>query len=97
MDIPVGLNSATYFETGRADAGAEAPILWPSDAKSQLIGKDSDVGKDRGHKEKRATEETIGWHHQLNGHKSEQTPRDGEGQGSSACCNPWGLRKSDKT
>ena len=46
MDIPVGLNSATYFETGRADAGAEAPILWPSDAESQLTGKDPDVGKD---------------------------------------------------
>ena len=48
--------------------------------KSWLIGKDSDPGKDRGHKEKRVTEdEMVGWHHQLNGHEFEQTPGDSEG------------------
>ena len=36
-----------------------------------------------------------GWHHQLNGHESEQTPGDGEGQGSLACCSPWGAKESD--
>ena len=37
----------------------------------------------------------VGWHHQLNGHESEQTPGDGEGQGSLACCSPWGRKESD--
>ena len=46
------------------DAEAEAPILWPPDAKSQLIGKDPDAGKDLGQEEKGATEdERVGWHH----------------------------------
>ena len=39
----------------------------------------------------------VGWHYQLSGHESEQTPRDGEGQGSLACCSPWGLKESDTT
>ena len=37
--------------------------------------------------------EMVGWHHRLNGHEFEQTPGDGEGQESLACCNPWGRRK----
>ena len=37
----------------------------------------------------------VGWHHQLNGHEFEQTSGDGEGQGSLACCSPWGLKESD--
>ena len=41
-------------------------------------------------------EETVGWHHQLNGHESEQTPGD-SGQGGLACHSPWGCRESDKT
>ena len=36
--------------------------------------------------------EMVGWHHQLNRHKFEQTPGDGEGQGSLACCSPWGSQ-----
>ena len=39
----------------------------------------------------------FGWHHQLNGHMFEQAPRDSEGQGSLACCSPWGLKESDMT
>ena len=39
----------------------------------------------------------IGWHHQLNGHEFEQTPRDGEGQGSLACCSPWGCKELELT
>ena len=39
-----------------------------------------------------AEDETVGWHHQLNGHKSEQTLGDGEGQGSLACCSSWGRK-----
>ena len=83
---------------GRADAEAETPILWPSDSKSRLIGKDPDAGKDWRQKEKGMTEDKIvGWHHHLNGHESEQTPGDGEGQGSLACCSPWGRKESDRT
>ena len=53
---------------------AEAPILWPPDAKSQLISKDPDAGKDRGQEKKRETEdEMIGWNHQFSGHEFEQT------------------------
>ena len=59
---------------GRTEA--EAPIIWPPDAKNQLIGKDPDAGKHWGQEEKKATEdEMVGWHHWLNGHESEQTPR----------------------
>ena len=39
----------------------------------------------------------VGWHHQLNGHESEQTPGDGEGHASLACCSSWGLKESDMT
>ena len=47
---------------GRTDAEAETPVLWPPDAKSWLIGKDSDAGKDWGQKEKGPTEdEMVGW------------------------------------
>ena len=49
-------------------------------------------------KEKRATEdEIVGWHHQLNGHKFEQTLGDSEEQGSLACCSPWGCKELDMT
>ena len=39
----------------------------------------------------------VGWHHQLNGYESEQTPGDSERQGSLACCSPWGCKESDTT
>jgi len=42
-------------------------------------------------------DEMVGWHHRLNGHEFEQTPGDGEGQGSLACCSPWGHKESDTT
>ena len=81
----------------KTDAEAETPVLWPCDVKSQLFGKDSDAGKDW-RQEKRTTEdEMVGWHHQFNGHEFEQPPRDGEGQGSLACCSPWGCEESDMT
>ena len=55
---------------GRTDAKAETPVLWPPHAKSWLIGKDSDVGRDCGQEEKGTTEdEMAGWHHRLNGHE----------------------------
>ena len=77
-----------WIFTGRIDA--EATMLWPPDAKSQLIVKDPSAGKDWRQKEKRATEnELVGWHHWLNGHEFEQTLGDSEGQGSLACCSLW--------
>ena len=76
---------------GRTDA--ECPVLLSPDVKNHLIRKDPDVGKDWGQKEKGMTEdEIVGWHHRLNGHEFEQTPGDSEGQGSLACCSPWGPR-----
>ena len=69
-----------------------------TDAKSQLIGKDPDPGRDRWQKEKRAAEdEMVRRHHRLSEHEFEQTPGDGDGQGSLACCHPWGLQESDTT
>ena len=57
---------------GRTDAEAEAPILWPPNAKNWLIVKDPDAGKDWGQEEKGMTEdEMVGWHHWLNGHEFE--------------------------
>ena len=57
--------------------------------KSQLIGKGPDPGENWGQEEKGVTEdEMVGWHHRLNGHESEQTPGDGEGQGGLECCSP---------
>ena len=54
---------------GRTDAEAETPILWPPDAKSWLIGKGPNTGKDWGQEEKGMTEdEMAGWHHWLYGH-----------------------------
>ena len=66
--------------------------------KSQLAGKYPDARKDWGLEEKGMTEdEMVGWHHRLNGHESEQIPGDSEGQGSLACCSPWGHKESDMT
>ena len=83
---------------GRTDAKAETPILRPPDAKSWLIGKDPDAGKDWGQEEKGTTEdEMVGWHHWLHGHGFGWTPGVGDGQGSLACCDSWGHKESDMT
>ena len=60
----------SWIFTGRTDAEAETPLLWPPDVKSWLIGKDPDGGKDWRQEEKGTTEdEMVGWHHRLNGHE----------------------------
>ena len=83
---------------GRTDAKAETPILWPPHAKSWLIGKDSDAGRDWEQEEKGTTEdEMAGWHCRLNGHESEWTPGVGDGQGSLVCCDSWGHKESGTT
>ena len=84
----------SWIFAGRTDAEPEAPILWPPDVKSQLIGKDPDAGKDWGQEEEGITEhEMVGWHHRLSKHGFEQTPGDSEGQGSLAGCR--GQRESE--
>ena len=83
---------------GRNDAKAETPVLWPPHAKSWLIGKDSDAGRDWGQEEKGTTEdEMAGWHHWLDGCESEWTPGVGDGQGGLVCCNSWGRKELDMT
>ena len=83
---------------GGNDAEAETPLLWPPHAKSWLIGKDSDAGRDWGQEEEGTTEdEMAGWHHGLDGRESEWTPGDGDGQGGLACCDSWGRKESDTT
>ena len=93
---PKGNQSSTFI--GRTDAETEAPILWPPDAKRQLIGKDPDAGKNWRQEEKGTSEdEMIGWHHRFNGHEFEQAPGVADGQGSLECCRPWGCKELDMT
>ena len=88
----------SWIFIGRTDAEAEAPIIWPPDAKSWLIRKDSDAGKDRRQKEKGMTEDkVVGWHHRLNGQEFEQALWVGDGQGGLVCCSPWGCKELDTT
>ena len=83
-----------WIFTGKTDAAAEAPILWPPDAKSWLIGNDPGAGKDWGQEEKGATEdEMFGWYCQLNEHEFEHRER----QRRLACCSPWGHKELDMT
>ena len=91
----------SWIFIGRTDAEAETPILWPPHAKSWLIGKDPDAGKDWRQEEKGVIEdEMAGWHHWFDGRESEWTPEVGDGQGGLACCDSWGrkqIRLSDWT
>ena len=83
---------------GRNDAEAETPVLWPPHAKSWLIVKDSDAGRDWGQEEKGTTEgEMAGWHRWLDEHESQWTPGVGDGQGGLVCCDSWGRKESDTT
>ena len=83
---------------GRTDVEAETPILWPPDAKSWLIWKDPDAGKDWGQEEKGIIEdEMVGWHHRLNGHGFGWTQGVVDGQGGLACCSSWGCKELDTT
>ena len=88
----------SWIFIGRTDDEGVAPVLWPPDVKSWLIGKDPDAGKDWRQEEKGMTEnEMVGWHRRLHGHEIEQAPGDGEGQGSLAGCSPWGHKELDTT
>ena len=81
---------------GRTDAEAEIPILWPSHAKSWLIGKDPDAGRDEGEEKGMTEDKMAGWHHRLNGHEFELIPGVGDGQGGLACV-IHGVTESDTT
>ena len=82
---------------GRTDVEAETPVLWPPAAKSWLIGKGPDAGKDWGQEEKGTTEdEMVGWHHRLNGQEFGWTLGVVDGQGGLGCCGPWGHKESDR-
>ena len=88
----------SWIFIGSTDAETEAPILWPSDAKSWLTRKDPGAGKDCRQKEKGMTEdEMVGWPHRLNGHEFGQTPGNGEGRGRLVCCSPFDRKESDMT
>ena len=88
----------SWIFIGRTDAEAETPMLWPPDAKSWLIWKDPDAGKDWRQEEKGMTEdEMVGWHHQLSGHGFGWTLGVADGQEGLACCNSWGCKESDTT
>ena len=91
-----GDRSWVFF--GRTNAKAETPILWPLYAKSWLLGKDSDAGRDWGQEEKGMTEdEMAGWHHGLDGCESGWTAGVGDGQGGLVCWGSWGHKESDMT
>ena len=88
----------SWILIGRTDAEVETPILWPRDAKSWLIWKDPDAGKDSRWEEKGMTQdEMVGWQHQLDGHEFEWTPGVEDGQGGLVYCDSWGLKELDTT
>ena len=79
-----------WMFTGRTEA--PAPVLWPPDTKSWLIGKDPGAVKDR-RQEKKGMTGQDGWHHLLSGHELEQALEEDERQRSLECCSPWSGRE----
>ena len=77
----------SWILIGSTDAEAVAPILWPPNVKSPLIGKDPDAGKDWTHEKGMTEDKMVGGQHLLDGHEFEQAPGVDKGQGSLACCN----------
>ena len=95
----------SWIFIGKTDAELEAPLLWPPDAKCWLTGhwdiydsleKTLRLGKTEGSWRRLTEDKMFGWHHWLNGYEFEQTLGDGYGQGSLACCGPWGLKVTER-
>ena len=94
---PVNPKESWIF-IGRTNAEAETPILWPPDAKNWLIGKDPDAVKDWKQEVKGMTEdEMVVWNNRFDGREFEQALGVRDGQGSLACCSPWGRKELDTT
>ena len=85
----------SWIFTGRTDAEAEAPILWPPDGKNWLLRKDPDVRKDWRQEKGTTEDEMAGWHHWLDGQEFEEAPGVGNGQGSLSAS--WARKESDMT
>ena len=85
----------SWIFIGRTDAEAEAPILWPPDAKTDSLEKTLKLGKIGWRQEEKGTteDEIVGWNHWPDGHEFEQAPRAGHGQGSLVCCSSWGWKR----
>ena len=81
----------------RTDAETETPVLWPPHAKSWLIGKNPDAGRDWGQEKGTTEDQMAGWHHRLDAHEFEWTLGVGDGQGGLVCCDSWGRKESDTT
>ena len=80
----------SWMFTGRTDAEAEVPVLWPPDTKNRLIGEDPDAQKYWRQKEKGTTEDDmVGWHQRLDGHEFHQGSWVADAQGSLVCRSPW--------
>ena len=92
---PKGNQPWIFF--GRTDAEPEAPILWPPHEKNWLTGKDPDAWKDWRQEKGTKKDEMVGWDHWLDRDEFEQAMEFGDGQGSLACCSPWGCRESNMT
>ena len=91
---PIG--NQPWIFTGRTDAEAKAPILWPLMQRTDSLEKTLMLGKIEG-RGKWTEHEMAGWHHRLTGHEFAQTPGDSEGQGSLVCCSPWSRKEWDTT
>ena len=90
-EISPGCFGGTVVET-------ETLMLWPSDEKRWLIGKDPEAGKNWRQEEKGMTEDKmVGWHHWLNGYEFEQALGVGEVEGSLVCCSSWGHKWLETT
>ena len=86
----------SWIFTGRSDAEAETPILWPPDV-NWLFWKNPDAGKDWRQEKGMTGDEMVGWHHQHNGHGFGWILGVGDGQGVLACCSPWSCKESGMT
>ena len=85
----------TYLATDRHTNVKNRHTERRTDAKNWLIWKDPDAGKDWMQEKGMTEDETVGWHHQLNGHVFEWTPGVCDGKGGLACCSPWCCKESD--